>query len=154
MRSRWERWEQRAGPLGTGLCLVQSSRNTVPVPGEAPGAAFLAWRGSRLGWVCSGEGLLVLPHQQLLLIRHHLKLIRRSFAGSCVLRAKEALQSERFCVPLRHGRMALLVCRRGLLGGYQLRETLLLLILHDQGGLEKPKRAREDMLLSRRALRV
>lgn len=66
---------------------------------------------SRLGWVCSGEGLLVLPHQQLLLIRHHLKLIRCSFAGSCVLRAKEALQSERCCVPLTHGRMALLVCR-------------------------------------------
>lgn len=114
----------------------------------------LAWKGSWLGWICSGEGLLVLPPQQLLLIRHRLKLIRRCFAGSCVLQAKEALQSESFFTPLIHDRMALLVCRWGLLVVQQWHETFLLLILLDQGGLEKPKGAQEDMLLSHRALRA
>lgn len=60
-------------------------------------------------------GLLVLPHQQVLLIKHHLKLIGCCFAASCVLHAKEAMQSESFYMPLIHDHMALLVSRRGLL---------------------------------------
>jgi len=98
-------------PLGTGLCLVQCLRNTVPVSGEAPGAASVAWTGSWVGRVCFGEALLVLPHQQLLLRRHHLQLVRCCVAASCVLQAKEALQSDSFSMPLIHDHVALLLCR-------------------------------------------
>lgn len=69
--------------------------------GEAAGAASGLERS--MAW-------LVLPHQQLLLIRHHLMLIRCCFAASSVLQVKEALQSEGFYIPLIPDPVALHLC--------------------------------------------